>query len=174
MKESRIPQGSIRFWMDLIPHQKHSLYREFDIGNQEDSEFEVRIVIWSCSEIPDNDIEGMSDLYVTCTFNNETQSTDTHIRASAGFGSFNWRCVYRVQLPTSDTFLSFRVFDKDLLTADDYICSSTFSISHILDEAFETREPQKLYLGKKDLTKYSADAVSSYKVIDGEKLYDRF
>lgn len=77
----------------------------------------------------------MSDLYVTCTFNNETQSTDTHIRAATGFGSFNWRCVYKVKLPTADTFLSFRVFDKDLLTADDYICSSTFSIAHILDEA---------------------------------------
>lgn len=75
----------------------------------------------------------MSDLYVTCTFNNETQSTDTHIRASTGFGSFNWRCVYNVKLPTNDTFLSFRVFDQDLLSSNDYICSSTFSIAHILD-----------------------------------------
>lgn len=78
----------------------------------------------------------MSDLFVLCTFNNDTQSTDTHIRTSNGFGSFNWRCVYDVKLPTCDTFLSFRVFDMDLLTPNEYICSTTFSISHLLDEAF--------------------------------------
>ena len=81
----------------------------------------------------------MSDLYVVCSFNNEIQTTDTHMRAATGIGSFNWRCVYQLKLPTSDTFLSFRVFDKDLLKSDDYICSTTFSISHILDEAIETR-----------------------------------
>ncbi len=116
----------------------------------------------------------MSDLYVTCSFNNETQSTDTHIRAASGMGTFNWRCVYKVNLPTRDTFLSFRVFDKDLLSADDYICSQTLSILNILDEAYETHEAQKLYLGTEDLTKFSSDSVSSCKVIDGTKLYDRF
>jgi hypothetical protein len=116
----------------------------------------------------------MSDLYVTCTFNNETQSTDTHIRAASGVGSFNWRCVYKIKLPSNDTTFSFRVFDKDLLSPDDYISSASFSISNILEEAYETREPQKLYLGTKDLTKYASDSVSCYKIIDGEKLYDRF
>lgn len=31
-----------------------------------------------------------------------------------------------------------------------------------------------MYLGTKDLTKFAADSVSCYKIIDGEKLYDRF
>ena len=88
------------------------------------------------------------------------------MRAVGGTASFNWRCVFQTKLPTPDTFLSLRVFDQDLLTANDYISSATFSISHILEEAFETKEPQKLYIGKKDLTKYSADSVSSYRIID--------
>ncbi len=74
----------------------------------------------------------------------------------SGIGTFNWRCVYKLKLPSNDTTLSFRVFDKDLLTPDDYMASASFSISNIMEEAYETREPQKLYIGERDLSKFAS------------------
>jgi hypothetical protein len=92
----------------------------------------------------------------------------------SGIGTFNWRCIYKLKLPSNDTTFSFRVFDKDILTSDDYLSSASISISADLEEAYETREPQKIYLGTKDLSKFSSSGTSSFKIIDGEKLYDRF
>jgi hypothetical protein len=74
----------------------------------------------------------------------------------SGIGTFNWRCIYKVKLPSNDTTFSFRVFDKDLLTTDDFLSSASFSISNILEEAYETREPQKLYIGTRDLSKFAS------------------
>ena len=50
-----------------------SLYREFDIANKPKANYEVRIIVWNVKDMPNNDIEDMSDLYVQCEFNNETQ-----------------------------------------------------------------------------------------------------
>lgn len=66
--------------------------------------------------MPINDFEGMTDIFVTGTFQDETQETDTHYRSATGDGSFNWRMVWKAKLPIKDTMLNFRVFDKDVLT----------------------------------------------------------
>lgn len=70
---SKRPQGLIRFWLDLVPMDNISLYREFDIANKPKANYEVRIIVWNVKDMPNNDIEDMSDLYVQCEFNNETQ-----------------------------------------------------------------------------------------------------
>ena len=95
-KQSKLAQGLIRFWVDLVPVHEVSLYREFNIGRKPQSMYEVRIIVWGCKNMPTNDIEDMSDLYIVCVFNDEEQETDVHYRSATGTGCFNWRTVFPV------------------------------------------------------------------------------
>lgn len=78
--------------------------------------------------MPNQDIEDMSDLYVDCTFNGVTQSSDVHYRSSNGTGFFNWRMVYPIAVPVKDTYLNFKVFDRDMLNSNDYLASSQIDL----------------------------------------------
>lgn len=103
--------------------------------------------------MPCNDVEDMSDLYVQCMFNDQTQLTDVHYRSSTGEGNFNWRMVFPVKLPMKNSYLTFRVFDKDLVTGDDFLASASFNIQQYLEDAFQTNSSVTLMLGTEDLAK---------------------
>jgi hypothetical protein len=124
--------------------------------------------------MPNNDIEDMSDLYVKCDFDGTTQETDVHYRSSTGEGNFNWRMVYPLKLPLKNPTISFKVFDKDIITSDDYLASGSFSIQKYLDEAFETDSSMSLFLGTEDLSDGSDVPMAKSHVINGEQLYDMF
>ncbi len=134
----------------------------------------MRVIVWGCHDIPNVDFEDASDLYVTCTFNGDTQETDTHYRCLTGDATFNWRMVFPMQLPIKDKTISFRVYDKDIFSYNDFISSGTFSLERYLEEAFENEVGVKLYLGDEDLSEYSDVTYSSSKLIDGVRMYDRF
>lgn len=61
-------QGLIRFWLDLIPIDQISMYRPFDISAKENTEFEVRVIVYGVFGMPINDAEGMTDLFCAVTF----------------------------------------------------------------------------------------------------------
>ena len=124
--------------------------------------------------MPINDFEGMSDLFVRCTFQDETQETDTHYRSPTGDGSFNWRMIYKTKLPVKDPTISFRVFDKDVITSDDYLASGSFSIGKYLDEAWEGDFGRKLFLSEYDLSEYSSEPSAAFRIVNGKKFFDRF
>jgi hypothetical protein len=67
--QSKIPQGLIRFWADFVHPEELSVYREFNISQKAAGNFELRVIVWSCSGMPNNDIEDMNDLFVVCKFN---------------------------------------------------------------------------------------------------------
>ena len=49
---------------------------------------ELRIIVWETNDVPNNDPEDMSDIYVQVMFRGDTDEekrTDTHIRACNGF-----------------------------------------------------------------------------------------
>lgn len=94
--------------------------------------------------MPNSDIEGVSDLYVTGTFNGVQCKTDTHFRAQNGKGSFNWRMIWDVELPRNDTSeLTFQVWDKDYFSMDDFIGEVRVKIKDEIEEALETENEVK-------------------------------
>ena len=44
----------------------------------------MRTVVWECEDVPNNDIEDASDLYVTGTLGDKTLKTDVHYRSQNG------------------------------------------------------------------------------------------
>lgn len=94
------------------------------------------MIVWSVVDMPCNDVEDVSDLYVQCMFNEETQNTDVHYRSSTGDGNFNWRMVFPVMLPIKNPLITFRTLDKDVVTGDDFLASVSISLQSYLEEAF--------------------------------------
>lgn len=63
-----------------------------------------------------------------------SSNTDTHWRCQ-GFASFNWRLVFKL---TTDCYtemnsynMEVRLWDKDICTPNDYLCSYSFTASEI-------------------------------------------
>ena len=59
-----------------------------------------------------------------------------HYRSATGEGNFNWRMVFPIKLPVKNPMITFKVFDKDIVTRNDYLASASFSIQKYLDEVF--------------------------------------
>ena len=68
VKQSRQEQGRLRFWVDFVPLDQVDLYKEFDISSRPSSEFELRVVVWACTDVKSDkkDVTDMVDLYVAC------------------------------------------------------------------------------------------------------------
>jgi hypothetical protein len=82
--------------------------------------------------------------------------------------------VYPLKLPLKNPMISFKVFDKDIITSDDYLASGSFSIQKYLDEAFETDTSMSLFLGTEDLSDGSDVPMAKSHIINGEQMYDMF
>lgn len=82
--------GSMRLWIDIenVNGMKtRNLNPPWDISPLPPQDLELRIVIWEVKDVPNDDPEDMSDIYIQATlpkFKNITQQTDTHIRACDG------------------------------------------------------------------------------------------
>jgi hypothetical protein len=54
----------------------------------------LRVIVWETKDVPNNDPEDVSDIYVKCALNsldNDLKGqTDTHIRAQNGFVSISF------------------------------------------------------------------------------------
>ena len=53
--------------------------------------------------------------------------------------------VYHLKLPLKDPSITFQIYDKDILSADDFISESTLDIQNLTREAFENDSNVKLY-----------------------------
>lgn len=103
------------------------------------------MVVWDCEDVPSNDIEDCSDIYITGMVNEQQQKTDTHFRAQGGTGSFNWRMVWPVTFPMENPTITFQIWDKDYFSPNDFISECTFDFEEQAKEAWETENNVKIY-----------------------------
>ena len=66
-------------------------------------------------------------------------------------GSFNWRMVFPISLPNPDPNITFQIWDKDLLSPNDFISDATFSFTKEATECFEDECCVKIK-GKKQMS----------------------
>lgn len=80
---------------------------KFDITPRPIKDYEVRVVVWDTKDIVAQDIEGTSDVFITCFFDNKVQKeTDCHYRCSDGKASFNYRLLFDVKAPADHFVLT--------------------------------------------------------------------
>ena len=91
--ENGVEAGFINMWVEMYPKRGKKANEVepilWDISSIPDQNFELRVIIWETRDVPNNDPEDMSDIYVRVALNSLSNDfvadTDTHIRASDGF-----------------------------------------------------------------------------------------
>ena len=71
-----------------------------DISPWPPTELILRVVIWECENVPSEDFEDVTDMYVKVSlpsFDLEGR-TDTHYRAADNYGSFNWWINFNIKV----------------------------------------------------------------------------
>lgn len=152
-------------------YDSHSL-EQVDISNPPPAEFEMRMIIWRARNMPAMDIlTNSNDLFFSCHVatvdsdgrkEEQMQETDIHWRSGNGKGSFNWRCIFDVQLPQhkhSPARLSIKGWDKDPMTfTSDLIGYTDINLNHALFKeglrkwnALQRRETEILAMDSRSL-----------------------
>ncbi|CAG9328112.1 unnamed protein product [Blepharisma stoltei] len=145
-KSSRRPQGSIRLWVDVIAGKSQPPI--FEIQPRPPAEFEARLIVWECEDIENMDFEGVSDLYVRAWIKQgKEKETDTHYRAQSGRGCWNWRMKFPLTVSQEETNyrLTLQIWDRDMLSRNDFIASSAFDFEDLAKEAWEAGKRTKKY-----------------------------
>ena len=90
--------GYVACWLEIVP-AREARYAPVDDSFRAlaKAPFEVRLIVY---KVEDLEFDGLCDMFVKCRVGGaDYQSTDTHLRAEGGDGSFNWRMKYDVELP---------------------------------------------------------------------------
>ena len=146
---SSIEVGTCRMFVEVYENQENMPKKRL-ISPRPPSDIEIRIIVWELWDVPPQDIEGVSDLYVKVKLPSYHMSmkTDTHYRAQGGFGSFNWRIKFNVTIDeyfTPDMAeIQFSLYDRDLLSSNDYISSTSINIANLIEETLY-KESRKKY-----------------------------
>ena len=140
IKSCSQPQGFLRLWVEI--HPVYSKAKIWDITPRPPEKFELRLVIWSSEEVPNSDIEGVSDLYVVASMNSgEARETDTHYRAQEGKASWNWRMKFQLELTEeSKCIIDLQLWDRDFLSSNDAIGGASLDLTEQAMQALELGE----------------------------------
>ena len=89
------------------------------------------------------DIEGVSDVYCRAFFDSkeDAKETDTHYRCGTGAASFNYRLLYKVMYPRKDYNFTVQLYDRDLLSSNEIIGSTSINLSDAFSDATLTKKP---------------------------------
>lgn len=81
-----------------------SHFKLYDISDKPPETFEVRICVFNAVEMKIMDWEGTSDVFFRGFFDSkeDVQETDCHYRNQDGKPDFQYRLVYRLQVPRKD------------------------------------------------------------------------
>lgn len=144
---SKMNQGVIDMWVDIDPANKTSdVGKVWDIQREPENQFEVRLAVFKCTNVPNEDWEGTTDAYIKCFISDkDKQETDTHYRCTTGNPSFNYRLLFGVTTPTIKPFiLTMQCWDRDLLKSNDLICQWELNITEMVRDSKITTGPINL------------------------------
>ena len=137
-------QGTVRCWVEIHPlSASPEDIMTYDITPKPLEEFEVRVCIFNTKDVPSLDIEGVSDVFCRAFFDSkeDAKETDTHYRCGTGAASFNYRLLYRVKHPRNDYNFTVQLYDRDLLSSNEIIASTTINLSDAFTDSSLTKKP---------------------------------
>ena len=143
-KSTKLEQGTIRMWMEIISKKELVDKPIWDISPRPPAEFEARLIIWKTEDVKTYDVEGTSDLYVRAWVNtSEPKETDCHYRCQTGEGSFNWRMLFPITIPYDIYRVNIQIWDRDILSFNDFIADATFTFDALAKDAWTTNRRVK-------------------------------
>lgn len=141
------PQGSVMMWVELFENMEKGQIKEWDIREPPIVPFQMRLIVWETRDIPMMDVEETSDVYVVGFVDPANrQTTDTHFRCTNGEASFNWRILETINYSPKmkNCHLNIQVYDKDLLSPDEFICSASINLKQFMNQLYDVDLPFKL------------------------------
>lgn len=173
---SVVGRGFITLWVEIIQPslEPEKLKKVWDIKPKPPSDFEIRVIVWECEDVPASDWEDTSDIFITGRIGKELQKTDTHWRSQNGCGSFNWRMLFPMTLSTqiTDPTLNIQIWDKDVFCPNDFIAEATIDFRYQAESAFENdcnvkiKGTEKVEIEKKSATTNTKEKAIVEKKID--------
>ena len=126
-------QGNITLWVEIFDKKDRLNMEAWQISPEPKTTIEMRLIVWETEDMELRDDEGTSDVFVSAYVDpNQAQSTDVHYRCQNGTASFNWRMVYKLELPSRYNKLVLHAYDKDIFSKDDYITGAELDISDMI------------------------------------------
>jgi hypothetical protein len=126
-------QGNVSLWVEIFDKKDRLNMEAWQITPEPKTTIEMRLIVWETEDMELRDDEGTSDVFISAYVDpKDTQSTDVHYRCQNGTASFNWRMVYRLELPNKYNHLVLHAYDKDIFSKDDYITGAELDISDML------------------------------------------
>ena len=116
-------QGVIKTWIEIITaNAEPGSIKEWDISPKPPEEFQVRVCVLNCEDVETMDFEGTTDAFCRGYFDNkDVQETETHFRCTDGRPDFQYRLIYKVQVPRKDYRYTLQIYDKDFFKSNDII-----------------------------------------------------
>ena len=126
-------QGNITLWVEIFDKKDRLNMEAWQITPEPKTTVEMRLIVWETEDMELRDDEGTSDIFISAYVDpKQSQSTDVHYRCQNGTASFNWRMVYKLELPNKYNKLVIHAYDKDIFSKDDYITGAELDISDMI------------------------------------------
>eukprot|EP01114_Cavostelium_apophysatum_P012665 TRINITY_DN2890_c0_g1_i2.p1 TRINITY_DN2890_c0_g1~~TRINITY_DN2890_c0_g1_i2.p1 ORF type:complete len:2032 (+),score=608.70 TRINITY_DN2890_c0_g1_i2:72-6098(+) len=140
---SNSPQGQLKMWVDIMTQEEARRNPPIPIALPVPLEMELRLIVWETKEVVFAD-KKCSDIFVTAyPEGQKPQVTDTHWRSEDGKGSFNWRMIFPVTIPSALPKFKLQIWDKDILTPDDAICEANLNLRPFYKKAFKNKSSRE-------------------------------
>jgi C2 domain len=137
---SRSAQGKLEMFIEVMTAKEAKRTPLKDIAPPSAVPHEFRVVVWETKDVALLD-DNKSDIFVSGMFDGqERQDTDCHWKATDGFGSFNWRMKFPIELPMANPRFKIQLWDKDLLSANDIICEASLDLSKHMKRALKSQK----------------------------------
>jgi len=132
-------QGIVELWVEIlkqddahkIPYQKLTTIKK--------EIYEIRLIIWETRDVPLVDGDKV-DIFVKVTFDptgrpseSVTKQTDTHYSSRTGWGQFNWRMKFDLEVPCDYPRIKFAIHDYGVVD-DESIGESTINLKRTINK----------------------------------------
>merc|ERR1712013_476847 len=155
---SSFAQGKVELWLEILTDGEHKRNPMLDISPPSPAPYELRVIVWECKGVTIKDeMTKMNDLYVSGFLDGSTekklkaQQTDLHFRSQKGFGSFNWRMKFKLDLPcVKPPRFRLQIWDKDFFSTNDSICEAYLSLAGLFKLALKRKDRIQMKFGGKE------------------------
>ncbi|CRG98468.1 ferlin, putative [Plasmodium relictum] len=132
LENSTISHGSLRCWFEIFTEEFAQLNPVKILCSNEPDDYQLRLVIWKVSNAAMDNNSTIS-LFVRCIYTDDdtedSRDTDTHYNSKDGKGTFNWRFVYNIKIPTNATNIKVQIHNYALLSSNEPIGEATLDLS---------------------------------------------